>query len=104
MPVLDASTPARPVRRRKIEMNPARIAVLAAILVGTSLQAGIVEAQRRGGQAAAGTPADRDRAREAYARGQEAFRTGDYDGAATAFREAYDAVPNPVVLLGLAEA
>jgi hypothetical protein len=43
-------------------------------------------------------------ARRAYAQGQELFRRGDYVGAERSFREAYEAVPNPVVLLGIAEA
>lgn len=45
----------------------------------------------------------RERARTAYARGQELFRNGQYEEAERAFREAYEAVPNPVVLLGIAE-
>ena len=46
----------------------------------------------------------REVAREAYARGQEAFRAGNHADAEEAFMEAYAAVPNPVVLLGIAEA
>lgn len=43
-------------------------------------------------------------AREAYARGQELFEAGQFEQAEEAFAEAYGHVPNPVVLLGLAEA
>lgn len=46
----------------------------------------------------------REAAREAYARGQEAFRDGRFAEAETAFQEAFEHIPNPVVLLGLAEA
>jgi tetratricopeptide (TPR) repeat protein len=45
----------------------------------------------------------RERARTSYARGQELFRSGQYEEAERAFRDAYEAVPNPVVLLGIAE-
>ena len=64
--------------------------------------------QQRQQQAEEGAegPTDEQRAtaREAYARGQEEFRAGNFEAAETAFQEAYDAVPNPVVLLGIAEA
>ncbi|MDW8363425.1 MAG: PEGA domain-containing protein [Myxococcales bacterium] len=46
----------------------------------------------------------RETARQAYARGQQRFREGAYADAEAAFLEAYAAVPNPVVLLGVAEA
>lgn len=42
-------------------------------------------------------------AREAYARGQQLFRRGDFVGAQTVFEAAYAAVPNPIVLLSVAE-
>jgi tetratricopeptide (TPR) repeat protein len=45
----------------------------------------------------------RERARVSYARGQELFRAGQFEQAERAFREAYEAVPNPVVLLGISE-
>ncbi len=44
------------------------------------------------------------RAYEAYARGQRLFQSQDYAAAQLAFEAAYDAVPNPVVLLSIAEA
>jgi tetratricopeptide (TPR) repeat protein len=43
------------------------------------------------------------RAREAYKRGQEYFEAGQHHDAEAAFREAYAAVPNPVVLLSVGE-
>ena len=42
-------------------------------------------------------------AREAYSRGEELFRDGQYVEAEAAFREAFEAVSNPVVLLSIAE-
>lgn len=43
------------------------------------------------------------RARELYAQGQQLYRQGDFAGAQRAFEDAYRAVPNPVVLLSVAE-
>ena len=43
------------------------------------------------------------RARKAYNQGQKAFDSGDYHKAKDAFQKAYDTVPNPVVLLSIAE-
>jgi tetratricopeptide (TPR) repeat protein len=45
----------------------------------------------------------RAHARELYTNGQQLFRQGDFGGAQRAFEEAYRAVPNPVVLLSIAE-
>jgi tetratricopeptide (TPR) repeat protein len=47
--------------------------------------------------------AAKERARAAYARGQELYKTGKYEEAEAAYREAFVAVPNPVMLLGVAE-
>jgi hypothetical protein len=82
-------------------------AVLAAVLLASLLPAGDAAAQRprQQPQQQAGPSAEaRERARVSYARGQEAYRAGSYDAAIAAFEDAYEAVPNPVVLLGLAEA
>jgi tetratricopeptide (TPR) repeat protein len=49
------------------------------------------------------TEVQRANARLAYARGQSAFNDGRYEEARTAFQEAYAAVPNPIVLVTLAE-
>lgn len=49
------------------------------------------------------TPEQRDRAREAYARGQALFDQGKFAEAEAAFAEAYALVPNPLVLLSTAE-
>ncbi len=56
-------------------------------------------------QAAASGPSDEARAaaREAYGRAQQLFRDGDYAGSEGAFLEAYAAIPNPVVLMGVGE-
>ena len=43
------------------------------------------------------------RARDAYKKGQRYFDAGEYHNAEATFREAYAAVPNPVVLLSVAE-
>ena len=55
------------------------------------------------GPAARAEQGSREVAREQYARGQELFRSGDYQGALGAFQRAYDAAPHPVVLKSLAE-
>jgi tetratricopeptide (TPR) repeat protein len=49
------------------------------------------------------TKAQIQRARKAYNQGQKAFDSGNYREAKEAFQEAYDTVPNPVVLLSIAE-
>ncbi|HEX5659026.1 MAG TPA: PEGA domain-containing protein, partial [Polyangiales bacterium] len=49
------------------------------------------------------TPADKARARELYTQGQQLFRQGDFSTALRAFEDAFRAVPNPVVLLSIAE-
>ncbi len=43
-------------------------------------------------------------AREAYGRGQAAYEAGNFVDAESAFNEAYAAVPNPLVLMGIAHA
>jgi hypothetical protein len=53
--------------------------------------------------AQAPTPKDKAHARELYALGQQMFRQGDFGGALRAFEDAYRSVPNPVVLLSVAE-
>jgi hypothetical protein len=45
----------------------------------------------------------KERARTAYARGQAAFAQGDFPVAQSSFEEAYANVPNPIVLLSIAE-
>ncbi|HMI94393.1 MAG TPA: PEGA domain-containing protein, partial [Polyangiales bacterium] len=49
------------------------------------------------------TQAQRDLARDAYTRGQALFAQSKYEEAQVAFEQAFGAVPNPVVLLSLAE-
>jgi hypothetical protein len=44
-----------------------------------------------------------ERARTAYAQGQEAFAAGDFSASLSAFQEAYSNVANPVVLVSIGE-
>jgi hypothetical protein len=53
--------------------------------------------------AAAPTEEQRAAAREAYTRGQALFAQSKFADARVAFQEAYDAVPNPVVLFSIGE-
>lgn len=69
-------------------------------LVAVTLLSSSVEAQRQRRP----TPAQQQRAREAYARGQQLFREGQFQQAEEAFQEAYDTIPNAVVLISIAEA
>lgn len=49
------------------------------------------------------TAAQTKQARAAYAQGHSEFREGNYEAAMAAFQRAYDTVPNPVVLISIAE-
>ncbi|HEY6877498.1 MAG TPA: PEGA domain-containing protein [Polyangiales bacterium] len=49
------------------------------------------------------TAGDKARARELYTQGQQLFRQGSFTSAQRAFEDAYRAVPNPIVLLSIAE-
>lgn len=49
------------------------------------------------------TPEAVERARSAYARGQQAFAAGDFSAALQAFEEAYANVANPIVLVSIGE-
>ena len=49
------------------------------------------------------TPEQRELARSAYAQGQALFAEGKYAEAKVAFEQAHGAVPNPVVLVSIAE-
>jgi len=69
----------------------APILVLSCLLIASASHA-------QGGNASATVTA-----REAYAKGQQLFRQGDFAAAQTSFEEAYRAVPNPIVLLSIAE-
>ena len=53
--------------------------------------------------AAEPTPAQREAARAAYDRGRTLFAESKYADARAAFQEAYDAVPNPIVLVSIGE-
>jgi PEGA domain len=46
---------------------------------------------------------DKARARELYTQGQQLFRQGEFTTAQRAFEDAFRAVPNPIVLLSIAE-
>lgn len=56
-----------------------------------------------GSKGAKPTKAAIQRARKAYNQGQKAFDAGQYKEAEEAFQQAYETVPNPVVLLSIAE-
>lgn len=98
-------------------MIPAfRTVMLALVLVGSSLAGGVLAqeaAPREAGPEGVSSaepplPAvdekvQRERARVAYGRGETHFAAGEYVEAEAAFWEAYGAVPNPIVLLGIAE-
>ncbi|MBW2463260.1 MAG: PEGA domain-containing protein [Deltaproteobacteria bacterium] len=79
------------------------IAVAAAVLSPSSADA---QRQRRRAAAepAGPTAEDRATAREAYGRGQAHLEAGEFEQSEAAFMEAYGAVPNPVVLIGVAHA
>ncbi|MEM9864578.1 MAG: PEGA domain-containing protein, partial [Myxococcota bacterium] len=64
-------------------------------LVAALLMTPAVQAQTR---------RERNAARDAYGRAQAAFEAEDFVASEAAFTEAFGIVPNPVVLLGLAEA
>lgn len=64
---------------------------LASVLLAGTAQAAPPNAQQRAF------------ARELYTNGQQLFRQGDFAGAQRSFEEAYRVVPNPVVLLSVAE-
>lgn len=54
-------------------------------------------------QDAALPQAARDAARESYGRGQSLYQAGQYEESEAAFMQAYAIIPNPVVLIGVAE-
>jgi len=81
-------------------MRRTALAVLVVSLVACGLGASLAEAQPVRQPSAQA----RRTAREAYSRGQELFRGGQFAEAEAAFREAYAAVPNAIVLVGVAEA
>jgi tetratricopeptide (TPR) repeat protein len=71
------------------------VRVLAQALTVLLLTASLASAQA--------TPSNKARARELYAQGQQLFRQGEFVTAQRAFEDAYRAIPNPVVLLSIAE-
>jgi tetratricopeptide (TPR) repeat protein len=71
------------------------IALLLSVVVGPALAPLPAQAQAQASNKA--------RARELYTQGQQLFRQGDFQTAQRSFEEAYRAVPNPVVLLSIAE-
>jgi hypothetical protein len=68
-----------------------------------SLDVSVAVAQTRAQASDNATSAAKKRARAAYARGQELYQAGKYEEAEVYFNRAYEAVPNPVVLLSIAE-
>jgi hypothetical protein len=83
------------------------VSMAALVVVGaTWLVPGAADAQRRGGRPAApaGPTAEQTAAaRAAYGEGQRLFGTNDFAGALAQFEAAFANVPNPVVLLSIAE-
>ena len=68
-----------------------------------SLALGSTLAPERAQAQAQPAASNKARARELYTQGQQLFRQGDFQTAQRSFEEAYRAVPNPVVLLSIAE-
>jgi len=77
-----------------------RFGIMGAVVLAAA--AGLLFAP--GARAQEASEEDRERARAAYARGQELFRAGSFEEAEAAFEEAFEAVPNPVVLVSIGEA
>jgi tetratricopeptide (TPR) repeat protein len=76
-----------------------RISRLLLIIVFPMVAASNASAQRSSGS----SEAAQNHARAAYARGQELYQEGKYEAAEAVFREAFEAVHNPLVLLRVAE-
>jgi hypothetical protein len=79
-----------------------RFAALLAMAVWLQVSSAMAQAAPSAAPSAP-SGADKARARELYTKGQKLFREGNYADAQAAFEEAYKAVPNPVVLLSIAE-
>ncbi len=83
-----------------------------AVLVGVAMWGSPAQAQHRrhghhphrGQQAQGPSAAQREQARQAYSHGQQLFQDGQFQQAEQAFQQAYSLIPNPVVLLGVAQA
>ncbi len=71
---------------------------------GPSLAAAAPPAKKAEPAPAGPSAEAKEQARSAYGRGQAAFNAGQYADAKTAFQAAFAAVPNPIVLLSIAEA
>ena len=79
------------------------IMILSAVILafaGSVVPASSVEAQA----GAAPTEEAMAGARAAYARGEAEFEAGNFAAAEAAFLQAYDFIPNPIVLIGAAQA
>ncbi len=81
------------------------LAVATALVALLAVTSSADAQRRRGGGATppAPTAEQRETARVAYGRGQELFRAGTFAEAQVQFEAAFAAVPNPVVLLSIAE-
>jgi hypothetical protein len=69
------------------------------VTVGALMMSGFVRAAPEGPS----TP-ERVHARTLYAQGEKLFKAGDYEGAEHAFADAYQTMPNAIVLLKVADA
>jgi tetratricopeptide (TPR) repeat protein len=76
---------------------------LTLVLTVTVAAPSVVVAQAKGAAKSAPSAEAKEKARAAYGRGQSEFAAGRYAEAKAAFTEAFAAVPNPIVLLGVAE-
>ncbi|HJL02562.1 MAG TPA: PEGA domain-containing protein [Polyangiaceae bacterium LLY-WYZ-15_(1-7)] len=96
--------------RTRLRLSLTMIALLGLAAPAAAQQADGASEEAAGEDAAAETPAaepteeERQQAREAYAQGQELFRAGQFEESLASFERAYELIPNPVVLLGVAEA
>ena len=78
-------------------MRIVRIVVPMVAIAGVVLLVGAASAS------AQAVDADRQKARAAYAQGQSLFEAGKYEEALAVFQSAYDVIPNPIVLMSIAE-
>ena len=82
-------------------------ALASSLLVVVSLVVqvpGSAHAEHAAKKAAGPTLEAKEEGRAAYTRGQAEFAAGHFESARDAFDEAFKAIPNPIVLLSIAEA
>ncbi len=82
------------VEERMTRLMRALLMVFAVTLLSVSASSAFADAP---------SAKDKAYARELYAMGQQQFRQGNFGAAQRSFEDAYRAVPNPIVLLSIAE-